>query len=81
MQSDQGLHCMLTESLDTTECMDGEQDLPGTCVYAQDDLNLSILCMLEGTFSLDAAHLTHNPFLIFSQSDYLIQIVDINSYT
>ena len=25
MQSDQGLHCLLTESLDTTECMNGEQ--------------------------------------------------------
>ena len=24
-QSDQGLHCLLTESLDTTECMNGEQ--------------------------------------------------------
>ena len=24
-QSDQGLHCMLTESLDTTECKNGEQ--------------------------------------------------------
>ena len=24
-QSDQGLHSPLTESLDTTECMDGEQ--------------------------------------------------------
>ena len=26
-QSDQGLHCLLTESLDTTECMTGEQRL------------------------------------------------------
>ena len=25
VQSDQGLHCLLTESLDTTECMNGEQ--------------------------------------------------------
>ena len=24
-QSDQGLHCPLTESFDTTECMNGEQ--------------------------------------------------------
>ena len=24
-QSDQGLHCLLTESLDTTKCMNGEQ--------------------------------------------------------
>ena len=23
-QSDQGLHCLLTESLDTAECMNGE---------------------------------------------------------
>ena len=26
-QSDQGLHCPLTESVDTTECMNGEQRL------------------------------------------------------
>ena len=24
-QADQGLHCLLTESLDTTKCMNGEQ--------------------------------------------------------
>ena len=27
-QSDQDLHCLLTESLDTAECIDGEQ-MPG----------------------------------------------------
>ena len=30
--------------------------MPRSCfAHAQDDLNLSILCMFEGTFSLDAA--------------------------
>ena len=49
MQSDQGLHRPLTESLDTTECMNGEQ------LYfanVHDDLNLHILCMFEDAFSI-----------------------------
>ena len=54
VQSDQDLHCPLTESLATTECMNGEQT-PGWNI-AQDDLNLHILRMFEGTFSLDAIH-------------------------
>ena len=58
-QSDQGLHCLLTESLDATECINGEQQ-PGYFGHAQDDLNLQyaqnmqiqiILCMPP--FSLD----------------------------
>ena len=52
VQSDQGLHCLLTESLDTTECMNGEQRPGCYFVLTQDDLNLHILCMIEGTFSL-----------------------------
>ena len=39
-QSAQVLHCPLTESLDTTECMNGEQ-MPGSYFsHAQDDVNL-----------------------------------------
>ena len=55
VQSDQGLQGLLTESLDTTECMNGEQG-PGETLYAhaQDDLNLRISLMFEGIFSLDA---------------------------
>ena len=49
-QSDQGLHCPLTESLDTTECINGDLG------HVQDDVNLHILCMPEGTFSLDEAN-------------------------
>ena len=41
-QSDQGLHCPLTESLDTTECMIGEQRPESYFVHVQDDLNLHI---------------------------------------
>ena len=38
-QSDLGLYCPLTESLDTTECMNGQQR-PGWCfAHAQDDFN------------------------------------------
>ena len=49
-QSDQGLHCLLTESLDTTECMNGEQRPGWYFAHVQDDLNLHILRMFEGTF-------------------------------
>ena len=53
-QSDQGVPCPLTESLDTTECMNGEQR-PGRYIeHAQDDLNLHNTYVREGTFSFDA---------------------------
>ena len=45
----EGLHSPLTESLDTTECMNMEQI---HFTRAQDDLNIRILHMFEGTFSL-----------------------------
>ena len=54
-QSDHGFHCPLTESLDTTECMNGEQR-PGYFTHVQDDLNLRILHMSKSTFTLDAAN-------------------------
>ena len=57
VQSDQGLHCPLTESLDTTECMNGVQSLGKYFAHAQDDLNMSIMRMFEGTLLLDTAHL------------------------
>ena len=52
-----GAPCPLAESLDITECMNGEQR-PG-CYFgrAQYDPNLRIWRMFEGTFSLDAVHL------------------------
>ena len=62
-QSDQGLHCLLTELLDTTECMHGEQRPGCYFAHAHDDLNLRILRMFEGTFSLDAAHFVPNNLL------------------
>ena len=48
-QSDQGLHCQLTESLDTTKYMNGQQRL-GYFAHPQSDLNLQILHMFEGIF-------------------------------
>ena len=56
-QSDQGFHCPLIESFDTTECKNGEQRPRWYFVHAQDDLDLLILRMLKGTFSLGEAHL------------------------
>ena len=45
------------ESLDTTECMNGEQRPGRYFAHAQGDLNLRILFMYEGTFALGVAHL------------------------
>ena len=56
-QSDQGIHYLLTESLDTTECLSGWQRPGSYFAHAQDDLNLRILLMFKGTFSLDVAQL------------------------
>ena len=50
-QSDQGFPCPLTESLATTEYTNGDQRSAWYFVYAQGDLSLHILRMLEGTFS------------------------------
>ena len=49
LQSDQGLQFQLTESLDTTECMNGEQRPGCYFVHAQDDLYVRILHMFKGT--------------------------------
>ena len=57
MQSDQGLHCLLTESLHTTESINGEQ-MPGWHFgHAQEDLNLH---MFDSTILLDVAHIQYN---------------------
>ena len=55
-QSDQGLCCSLTESINTTEYLNGEQR-PGW-YFAHGH----ILCMLEGTFLLAAAYLSSTNF-------------------
>ena len=52
-QSDQGLCCPLTDSLDTTECFSGEQMPTWDFKHMQDYVNLGILHMLKGTFLLD----------------------------
>ena len=61
-QSDQGLRCPLTESLNTTECMNRERRPGWDYAQAQDELNLRSLSIYEGTFSLDAVHF--NPFTV-----------------
>ena len=52
-QSDQDFHCGLTESLDTAECMNGEQRPRWYFGHVQNDLYLRILHMFKGTFSLE----------------------------
>ena len=49
-QSDQGLQSPLKVSLDTTECMYGEQRPGWYFAHAQGDLNMCIFRMLEATF-------------------------------
>ena len=51
-QSDQGIPCPLTESLDTIECINGEQRPGWDLAHAPDDVNPNILHMLKDTFSL-----------------------------
>ena len=48
-----GLHCPLTESLNSTECMNRVQRPGWYFTQLQDVLCLRILHMFEGTFSLD----------------------------
>ena len=48
----QGIHRLLTESLYTTECMNGEHRPGCYFAHAQDDLNMCTLRMFEGTFRL-----------------------------
>ena len=53
VQSDQGLHCPLTESLDTTKMYEWRAKARCYLVHPQNDLNLCILRMFEGIFPLD----------------------------
>ena len=57
--SDLGLCCPLTESLDTTEGMNGEQWLDDTL-----SMNQYILGMFEGNFSLDSVQILYIPKIL-----------------
>ena len=61
----QRLHCPLKETLDTTECMNGQQRPGWYVAYVQGDVNPLILHILEGMFSLNEANsnLSCAPFL------------------
>ena len=54
--SEPGLYCPLTESLDTTECINGKQKPGRYFAHALNDLNPRILRMSESTFSLDGLY-------------------------
>ena len=64
VQSDQGLQCPLTEILDTSKCMNGEQMLEWYFAHTQVDLNLHIFGMFQGTFSFDVGHDLKNMTII-----------------
>ena len=51
--SNEGLHCPLTES--ANRMYEWRAKAWINSVHEQDDLNLHILCMLKGNFSLDLA--------------------------
>ena len=75
-QSDQDLNCQLTESLDTIECINGEQRPSSYFVHVQDDLNLHILHIFKGTFSLEKAYMFHLIYLLsFSNLGPIVQSV------
>ena len=69
-QSDQGLPCPLTASLNTTDCMNGEQKASPRRFFAhmQDDRNLHILHIFSSTFSLDMAQMVKT--LLQNQKKY-----------
>ena len=46
-QSDQALCCPLTDSMDSIECINGEQRTGWSFAHAQDDLNLRIFCLTQ----------------------------------
>ena len=57
VQSDHGLRCPQTKSLDTIKCFTREQ-MPGwDFAHVQGDVNPQSMLMLEGTFSLDATYI------------------------
>ena len=63
-KSDQGLPCLLSESLDTIECISGEQKSGWDFLHVKDYLNLRILHMFEDFFHLTWPILGHqNTFL------------------
>ena len=66
VQSDQELHCPLTELLDTTKCMNVEQMPRWYFTHAQNDLNLRKWRMFKCTYSLDAAHMMSLYWKFFS---------------
>ena len=55
-QSNQGIPCPFTESVDTIECINDEQKPGRYLVHVQDDLNMRIFSLLESTFLLGSAH-------------------------
>ena len=56
--------------------MNGEQELWRYFMHTQNDLNMRILRMLEGPFSLEAAHLTDKIYL--KNILHLLQRMEIN---
>ena len=68
VQSDQGLHCLPTESLNTTECMNREQRPGWYVAHAQNDLHLCI-------FFAYVAQLSCNMRISTSWHEYLVKVL------
>ena len=56
-QSDQGLHCPLTESSGTIKCINGKREFAKRLCMREMNLNLCICRLLEDTFSLGATYI------------------------
>ena len=74
------IRCSLT-SLDTTECMNGEQRPGWYFAHAQEDFKPRTLRMFETTFSLDAAFIISKPcgngYAYSTKHNYIGDIVNI----
>ena len=74
-----GLHCPLTDSLDTPECLNKEQRPWWYFAHEQDDLNLRVFRMFEITFSLDVANfISYKICCIVAYSVQAIQCLVLN---
>ena len=63
-QSDQDLHCPLTESLDTAEYMNGEQSPGCNFAHAQDDLNAHFALVRRQVFAWRGPFIARTNWLV-----------------
>ena len=80
-QSDQGLSCPQTESLDTIECCNGEKIPPWYFAHDQNDRYLCIWRLFDGTFSLDTAHMRDILYEVIKMSSASVVIQQMTNFS